>query len=142
MMDFAYVSSAEETELNGHFARCSGRPWRDAWPPTLRMWYQVKPVIIRVFRTWDWRWRVLCQFMNILLHVSGTFLIELLPDHVGRFADSGFLDQLPRHRAHQVLVGVKRLQAFAGELSFHHERYKHLPAHQSEADLLHRSLVC
>ena len=83
MMDFAYVSSAEETELNGHFVRCSSRPRRDAWPPTFRMWYQVDPVIVRVLRTWDWRLRVLCHFRNILLHVSGTFLIELLPDHVG-----------------------------------------------------------
>ena len=44
------------------------------------------------------------------------------------------------HRAHQVFyVGVERLQTFARELAFHHERHQHLLAHQAEAGLLHRA---
>ena len=39
--------------------------------------------------------------------------IELSPDLVGTFADTGLLDQLPRHRGHQILVGIERLKAFA-----------------------------
>ena len=39
--------------------------------------------------------------------------IELAPDLVGRLADTGLLHEFPRHRGHQILVGIERLEAFA-----------------------------
>src|ERR1700756_1950520 len=74
-------------------------------------------------------------------HMLCTLTIELSPYLVGRFADPGFLNQLPRHRGHQVLIRVERLQTFAGELALHHECHKHLSAHETQADFLHRFLV-
>lgn len=74
-------------------------------------------------------------------HVLGTLAIELSPNRVGRFTDAGLFHQFPCHGAHQVLIGIERLQSFAGELSFHHRRDKHLFAHQPQTDLLHRPFV-
>ena len=69
------------------------------------------------------------------------FVVEFTPYGVGRFSHPGLLHQFARHRAHQVFVGVERLQTFARELALHHERHQHLLAHQTEAGLLHRARV-
>jgi hypothetical protein len=57
------------------------------------------------------------------------FVAEIPPHGVGGLANSGFLHQFPRHRAHQVFVGIESLQTFAGKLALHHERDQHLLAH-------------
>jgi hypothetical protein len=61
----------------------------------------------------------------------------LSPDQIRRFPDSSLFDQLARHRAHQVFVGIERHQAFARELTLQHQRNEHLFAHQPQAGLLH-----
>ena len=68
-------------------------------------------------------------------------LVEFPPYGVGGFSDSCLLHQFARHRAHQVFIGVERLQTFARELAFHHQGHQHLLAHQPEAGLLHRARV-
>jgi len=119
-----WAVSTEQAELHGRFR--SGRPRRRILPyPHTRR--RLDKVDACLFRWWigEFCARQVEHGIIVLLGPHGWWLwqqlpplaVQFAPHFVRGFPNSCFLNQLARHRAHQVFVGIQRLQALRSPAS-------------------------